>query len=428
MLSQRAMSPMRVLHIVGESRFGGAAKIIVGLGHVAQAEGWQVDILATDPMIQQIVTQHGLGLVKLDVIRREIRPLWDFGGLVRLHRFLRQEPYQIVHTHTSKGGFVGRLAAKLAGVPLILHTAHGFAFHEGSPVRTRRIYSTLERIASGWCDRIVAVSEFHRKWAIELGMCSPGKIIAIPNGLADPGRNPNVNTAELRRQLGVGCEDLLILSISRLAPDKGLEYLIEASAIMPPMGRRLQIVIAGDGPFREQLERLAATLGVTDRVKFIGFRKDVGDLLAACDLMVLPSLREGLSISLLEAMAVGKPIVATNIGSQREVAAHGDMALLVRPADATALAESILRLVGDQALMARLGNKARAVYESFYTEEKMLQSYRQLYLDLLDAKRTKKAAMDSRKSGGLLGGRQEGLRQTYSELVSSPTELKGNSL
>ncbi len=107
-----------------------------------------------------------------------------------------------MHTHTSKGGFVGRLAARLAGVPVILHTAHGFAFHEGSPVSIRLFYSTLERIASGWCDRIVSVSEFHRRWAIELGMCSPRQIIAIPNGIPEVGRNREVGLAELRRQLG----------------------------------------------------------------------------------------------------------------------------------------------------------------------------------------------------------------------------------
>ena len=134
--------------------------------------------------------------------------------------------------------------------------------------------------------------------------------------------------------------------MARLAADKGLEYLIKAAAILPRTGRRMHIVIAGDGPARHRLERLAVKLGVTDRVRFLGFREDVGDLLAASDLVVLPSLREGLSIALLEAMAAAKPIVATSIGSQREVASHADMALLVPPADARALSEAILRLVG----------------------------------------------------------------------------------
>ena len=174
--------------------------------------------------------------------------------------------------------------------------------------------------------------------------------------------------------------------MARLAPDKGLEYLIEAASILPRTGRRLQFVIAGDGPHRDHLERLAATLGVSGRVKFLGFREDVADLLAASDLIALPSLREGLSIALLEAMAAARPIVATSIGSQREVAAHAEMALLVPPADALTLSQSILHLVADPALRERLAANARAVYESRYTEARMLHSYRRLYLDLVRAK------------------------------------------
>ena len=406
MLTHKETRPVRLLHIVGESRFGGVAKIILPLSQLAQADGWQVDILTTDPVFQQAVRQHGLGLVNLDVIRREIRPLWDLGGLLRLLQFLRSEPYHIVHTHTSKGGFVGRLASRLAGVPVIVHTAHGFAFHEGSPVSHRLLYSTLERIASHWCDRIVSVSEFHRKWAIELGMCRPRHIMAIPNGIADVARNQKVSPAELRRQLGTRCGDLLILSIARLAEDKGLKYLIEAAAMLPHMGRRIQIVIAGEGPARDRLTQLASHLCVTDQVSFAGFREDVGDLLAACDIVILPTLREGLSLSLLEAMAAGKPIITTSIGSQREVSSHAEMALLVRPGDPLSLSESILRLAGDQALMARLGRNARAVYESCYTETKMLQSYRQLYFDLLGANHP--VEMRSTRSIGILDFSERG--------------------
>ena len=428
MLNHKEANPVRVLHVVGESRFGGVATIILGLGRVAQADGWQVDILTTDPIFQQAVRQHGLGLVNLDVIRREIRPLWDLGGLVRLHRFLWREPYDIVHTHTSKGGFVGRLAARLAGVPVIVHTAHGFAFHESSPTSSRVLYTALERIASRWCDRIVSVSEFHRKWAIELGMCVPRKIIAIPNGIAELGRNREVGLAELRRQLGAQHGDLLILSIARLAPDKGLEYLIEAAAMLPHTGHRIQIVIAGDGPARERLEQQVRNLRVGDRLRFVGFRQDVGDLLAACDVVILPSLREGLSISLLEAMAAGKPIIATSIGSQREVASHADMALLVPPADARSLSERILQLTGDPALMARLGANARTVYESCYTENRMLQSYRQLYFDLLSEKCPGKATTPLQRDKERLAGHRERFSRGVPEVVSSTHQSKGGGL
>ena len=385
MFTHRKTSPVKLLHVIGDSRFGGAGRIILRLGQVAQAEGWQVDILTTDPVFQRAVRQHGLGLANLDVIRREIRPLWDLAGLVRLCNFLRREHYDIVHTHTSKGGFVGRLAARLAGVPVIVHTVHGFAFHEQSPRSTRFFYSTLERIASRWCDRIVSVSEFHRRWALELGICQPSKILAIPNGIAAL-PNPTVPPAELRRRLGVAERDMLILSMARLAPDKGLEYLIAAAAILVRTERQFRIVIAGDGPVRARLEELARNLGIADWVNFLGFREDVSDLLAACDLVVLPSLREGLSIALLEAMAAGKPIIATSIGSHRELACQAEIARLVRPADAAALCEAILQVRGDAALRNSLGTTARSLFESYYSEERMLNAYKQLYFDLVQAK------------------------------------------
>src|SRR5262245_3326670 len=158
----RDHGPARILHIVGDSRFGGAAYIIAGLAKMAQAEGWAVDALATDPVFQKFARQHGMGIVDIDVIRRPIRPLWDLAGLVRLARFLRRNRYRIVHTHTSKGGFIGRLAARLAGVPVIVHTVHGYAFHEASPALALMFYAAMEKIAARWCDRMISVSEFHR--------------------------------------------------------------------------------------------------------------------------------------------------------------------------------------------------------------------------------------------------------------------------
>ncbi len=385
MFTHRKTNPVKLLHVIGDSRFGGAGRIILRLGQVAQAEGWEVDILTTDPVFQQAVRQHGLGLANLDVVRREIRPLWDLAGMVRLRNFLRREHYDVVHTHTSKGGFVGRLAARLANVPVIVHTAHGFAFHERSPRSASLFYSALERIASRWCDRIVSVSEFHRRWALELKICKPREILAIPNGIADL-PNPTVPPAELRRRLGVTDRDMVILSMARLAPDKGLEYLITAATILLRTELQFRIVIAGDGPVQARLEELTRHLGVADRVTFLGFREDVSDLLAACDLVVLPSLREGLSIALLEAMAAGKPIIATSIGSHRELACQAEIARLVAPADTAALCEAILQVGRDPALRTRLGATARILFESHYTEERMLNSYKQLYFDLVRAK------------------------------------------
>jgi glycosyltransferase involved in cell wall biosynthesis/ribosomal protein S18 acetylase RimI-like enzyme len=380
------MNNIRLLHIVGDSSFGGAAKIILRLAEKMRSEGWQVDLLTTNTVFQQAAEERGIGTVDLDVIRREIRPMWDLLGLLRLYRFLRRERYTVVHTHTSKAGFVGRLAAWLARVPVILHTTHGFAFHERSSRAKRVFYSTLERLAAHWCDRVVSVSEFHRRWALELGICGENKIMAIPNGIALPEPQSRIPASELRRGWGADRDDLVILSTGRLAPEKGLEDLLKAASLLRRMGQRFRVVLAGDGPLRAQLEHLAQDLAISDQVTFLGYREDVPDLLAACDLVVLPSLREGLSIALLEAMAAGKPVVATSIGSNVTVASQAEMALLVPPCDPQALSEAILRCGRDPALRARFGNNARCVFKSRYTEERMLNAYRKAYFGLLRVK------------------------------------------
>ncbi len=405
MSKSRATGSVRLLHVVGDSRFGGAGRIILGLGQAAQAQGWQVDVLATDPVFQRSIREQGLRVVDLDVIRREIRPSWDLAGLFRLYRFLKQERYRLVHTHTSKGGFVGRLAAQLAGVPAIVHTVHGFAFAEESPAAVRWFYSALERLAAPWCDRLVSVSEFHKDWALALRICDASRIIAIPNGITPPVRNPEIAPAEVRRRMGVADDDLLILTMARLAADKGLEYLIEAAGSLPPGLRRVRLAIAGEGPVRTSLEKAARKRGVMDSVIFLGFREDVGDLLAACDLVALPSLREGLSIALLEAMSAGKPIIATSIGSHRELASQAEIALLVPPADSHALRDAIVRMAGDPALMTRLGATARWLFERHYTEGRMLDAYMRVYSALMEGTTPAKdfAARLGSPSGGPQG-------------------------
>ena len=383
MSTYQETNPLRILHIVGDSRFGGIARIILGLGRISREEGWEVDVLTTDPVVQEAVRREGLRVVGLDVIRRPIRPLWDLRGLLRLRQFLCRQRYCVVHTHTSKGGFVGRFAAWLAHVPVTLHTVHGFAFHEGSSRAALLFYTWLERMASRWCDRIVSVSEFHRQWAIDLGICGPSKIVAIPNGITPAAPSESFSASGIRQQLGARADDLLVFSTARLASDKGLNHLIHAAALLSQTGRGYRFAIAGDGPIRSSLEKLAVDLGISDMVTFLGFRQDIADLLCCCDVVALPSLREGMSISMLEAMAAGKPIVASSIGSNRELAAQAEMARLVPPGDARALAEAIRDLAQTPALRARLSSEARALFEARYTEDKMLDSYHRLYLDLL---------------------------------------------
>jgi lipopolysaccharide/colanic/teichoic acid biosynthesis glycosyltransferase/glycosyltransferase involved in cell wall biosynthesis len=367
---------MKLLHVVGESKFGGGSVIILDLARMARDLGWEVDVLTTDPALIELLEENGIGVVYLNAIWRNIRPVRDLVGLWRLYRFLRRNPYTLVHTHTSKGGFVGRLAAKMAGVPAIVHTVHGFAFHEQSQPSALRVYAALERRAAGWCHRIVTVSEFHRQWGLSLGIGDEKKMVAIPNGIA-PERIAVMKGREATRAAyGIGPEDFLIVSIGRLADGKGLDDLLEAvAAVRGQISRPLKLWLPGTGPIQNMLEQTAAGLRLQGVVHFLGFRQDVGDLLAAADLVALPSLREGLSIALLEAMAMEKPIVATSIGSNREVTREGECAHLIAPRDRTALAAAIVKMANEPGYARKLAAAAAARFRSGYTNRVMLDRY-----------------------------------------------------
>ena len=180
------------------------------LGRAAQERGFEVDVLAIDPHFQASIRGAGLGLVDLDVIRREIRPVWDARGLMRLTSFLSRSGYSIVHTHTTKPGIVGTLAARLGGVPSVMHTVHLFPFHEETGRATATAYVTIERLAARWCDRLVTVGDFQRQWALDRGIGRPEQVVSIPNGVLDERASASRAPAEIRAELGIGDDAFMV--------------------------------------------------------------------------------------------------------------------------------------------------------------------------------------------------------------------------
>ena len=374
---------VRVLHVLGGTEFGGAIWVVQSYVEALMERGCAVTICATADRVTDLFRRAGCEIVEIPEMVRAIDPRRDAVAVAKLARVIRRRRFDVVHTHTSKGGIVGRAAARLAGVPIILHTAHGFAFHERSSRRSMAVYVTLERLAARWSDRIITVSEFHRQWALSLGIGSPDKVVTIHNGISRARLAVSRSRADVRRELGLAEDDLVIASIGRLAAGKGLEDLVLALPHILRVHPQARLLLAGDGPLRAELETRVRGSGLEEAVRLIGFRDDIGDLLMAADLVAAPSLREGLSISVLEAMAMGRPIVATTIGSNRELIDDGVSGLLVPPDDAAALAAAISSLLGDPDRAARFGDAARERFEAGFTERAMKDAIWNLYAGLL---------------------------------------------
>jgi glycosyltransferase involved in cell wall biosynthesis len=381
---------MKILHVVGDSKYGGGAKIVTELTSATIASGHVVLVQTDDVEFKNAVELVGGLAVSANCIVREIRLWRDLRAVARLAEIIREIEPDIVHTHTTKAGFIGRLAARRAGIRHIIHTVHGFAIHERSPVWLTGIYAAFERYAAKRCDCVVTVSNFHRDWARKLCMVDEDLTIltAIRNGIAAPVTSRSFTAREFRRSIGINDQDFLIVSHGRMAAGKGIESTLQAIASVPSIGgRNLHAVFVGDGPRRIAYMEMAQRLELASRVLFTGFRRDVPDFLAASDLVVLPSQREGMSIALLEAMAMGCRIVAGDIGSNREATRGGEAAMLVAPGDTGALGRAITQMLEDQTTGARMACRAREVYLADFTLARMVGEYMHLYRQLMGDER-----------------------------------------
>ncbi|HEX3031852.1 MAG TPA: glycosyltransferase family 4 protein [Bacillota bacterium] len=370
---------LRILQIGSGAEYGGATTYLLMLLEALKEQGWEVDYAGTPGKTLQVVRDSGYRVFPIPALQREIRPLKDWLALRQLRQVLRQEHYQVVHTHTSKGGFLGRLAARQEGIPAILHTVHGFAFHELSSTFQRKLYVRLEKTAARWCDRLITVNEEDRQQALKYHISDPDSVTTVYNGIdtrpfdgvaPSPGEKP--------------C--LLVGMVARLAPSKAPLDFVRAAALVLNHRQDVKFLLIGDGPLQSELEFEVSLLGLRDRILFTGFREDVPNLLADLDVFVLTTLWEGLPISLLEAMAMAKPVVSTRVRGPREVVEHGVSGYLVPPGDTLAMSEAILELLENPALCFRMGQAGRRLIDSRFHRSAMLNHTLQVYREVLKAK------------------------------------------
>ena len=294
--------------------------------------------------------------VELVPMARRPAPISDLIALRHLTRAMRRDRYDVVHAHSSKAGFLGRLAARRAGIGRVFYTPHAFAFQCGG-VRGR-LYKALERIGTSFGGTIVAVSESEKRLAVECAGASAGRVRTITNAIEAPSPPTAEERARARAELGLSADVTVVGAVGRTAPQKGWPDLVRAAGRVCCEREDVRFVLIGPGD-TAGVAALARRTGVSDNVILAGARGDVSQLYAAMDVYVQPSLWEGLSYALLDAMGQGVPAVATDIPGNSDVVRDGVTGLLIPPRDTAALAAAILSLLGDAELREKLGGCAR---------------------------------------------------------------------
>ena len=320
----------------------------------------------------------------VDWLPYPISPLRDLAAVFKLKKLLQERAADVVHTHSSKAGVVGRLAARLAGVPVIVHTVHGWSFNDTQHALLRRFYIALERWLARSTDALVTVAAADRDLGLELGIGTPDKYRVIHSGIDIQSYLRPASARDLaRKELGYGSDVTVVGTIACLKHQKAPLDFIEAARQAAAANPRLRFFIAGDGPLRTEVEQAVAVAGLEDKVKLLGWRQDVPELLAAMDLFLLTSLFEGLPRAVLQAMAAGVPVIATAVNGTPEVVIDGETGRLIEPGKPDQAAARILELAKGHQFSRRLAENATARLGDKFELHNMVRDLDDLYGELL---------------------------------------------
>lgn len=364
--------------------------------HCLQQAGYKVTAISSPGPEVPVLEAAGIHHIPVPMSRRAFTPLADLVALWRLYRVIRRECFTIVHTHTPKAGMLGRLAAKLAGVPVVVHTNHGFIFHERSSRFWRCFFITLEKVAAGCSNLVFSVNNEDIETAICEGVYAPEKIVSLGKGgigidivSFDPRRFSPSDIVRKRIEVGVPEGVRIVSFVGRLVVEKGLLEFLQAARIVLKNCSSVRFLVIGPID-REKPDSLTPEIahdyGVAEACIFTGMRWDMPELYALMDVFVLPSHREGFPRSSMEASAMGVPCVVTDVRGCREAVEHGRSGLVVPLGDVQALADAIIELLTDQEKALRMGEEGRCMALERFDERPVFDKVKAEYVRLLQVK------------------------------------------
>ncbi|MBC8554277.1 MAG: glycosyltransferase [Candidatus Brocadiales bacterium] len=369
---------INVVHLVEELTIGGLEKILTTIVLNLNKKKYNVSVwcLREGGFFADKLVKEGID-VKILHISTSRNPL----SIYKLYRLLKSHKFDIIHTHAYSAGTIGRVSAFLAGVPVIIsHNQNVYDYYN-------KYYHFVERFLSYITDGIICVSDVVKKFANETQGIDTKKLVTIYNGIENLRSVSRKETSALRKELGIPIDHSVIGVIAQFSEKKGFGYLIRSASILLKCRKDVNFLLVGDGTIMGDMKQLCHNLKIEKNVIFAGERSDIPEMLSLIDIFVLPSIREGLPLAILEAMACGKPVIATNVGGVPEVVKNGINGILVQPQDPEALHGAMKELLNDAGKRERMGRAGRDICAKGFSSRVMVDRIEELYDILLERKR-----------------------------------------
>ena len=381
---------MKIMHVITRFILGGAQENTLYTVEGLHRTGRHEVTLVTGPAIGpegdllDRARASGVRVVVLNHLRRAINPLHDLPAFVQLFSLMRRMRPDVVHTHSSKAGILGRWAAHVRRVPVVVHTIHGLPFHRFQNAAVNALYVRLERWCARYSDRLITVADAMTEQALAAGVGRPELYRTIYSGLDVETFLKECDRESVRERYGLGPDDLVVGKVARLSDPKGHEFLFDAFESVAREEPRAKLLLIGDGWRRREYERRVDASGLSGRVIFAGLipPAEVPAAISAMDVLVHTSLHEGLARVLPQALISGVPVISYDVDGAREVVVDGVTGFLLPPREVDGLSRAILTLLADPGLRRRMGREGRERFTERFDARRMVRRIETTYEEL----------------------------------------------
>ena len=385
---------MRIMHVITRFILGGAQENTLYTVEGQHRAGHQVMLVTGPPLgpegeLLDRAVRSGARVVVLSHLRRAVNPWHDSAAFLQLCAVMRDFRPDVVHTHSSKAGILGRLAARFVRVPVIVHTVHGLPFHPYQNPLVNWAYILGERTCARYTDRILCVADAMTRQALAAHIGRRAQYTTVYSGLEVETFLAQFDRAEARRKFGLGERDLVVGKVARLSDLKGHSFLLRAFEEVAYKQPHARLLLVGDGWRRKEYEERVRRMGLSDRVIFAGLipPDEVPAAIHAMDVLVHTSLREGLARVLPQALISGVPVISYDVDGAREVVINGKTGFLLKPMDVDGLSATILKLLNDAHLRERLGRAGRERFTPVFDHKRMVEKITAVYEQCLGERR-----------------------------------------